>query len=116
MRGCVGHRCNSHEGGNRLGEKISEKSLPLSETLPCKNALEQMRITAIANSSDAHNIAKKRYDLNRREVDFEIDQEVLIKVKSRSKKIGPRWKGPFKIMRKDKDCYELENINKTSVE
>lgn len=76
-----------------------------------KNALEVSRANAIANNSDAQASSKRRFDDKRRDVEFELDEKVLIQVKSRSPKLGPKFDGPFRVTKKERDIYELENIN-----
>ena len=60
-----------------------------------RDTLEVMRATAISNSHDAHLRSKEIYDLTRRDVSFDLGDQVLIQVKSRSAKLGPKFEGPF---------------------
>lgn len=70
-----------------------------------------MRANAIASSSDAHSRSKVRYDNGRRDEKFSLNELVLIPVKSRSRKLGPKFEGPFKVIDIDKDIYLLENMS-----
>lgn len=76
-----------------------------------RDAINKMRANAIASSSDAHSRSKVRYDNGRRDEKFSLNELVLIPVKSRSRKLGPKFEGPFKVIDIDKDIYLLENMS-----
>lgn len=76
-----------------------------------KDTLSQMRANAIAHNYDAHIKSKNYYDRLHRETSYNIDDLVLIKVKSRSRKLGPKFEGPYKVITRELDIYTLENNN-----
>lgn len=73
--------------------------------------LSEMYSDAIANTSDAHNSSKPYFERRHRIVEYETGDKVLIKAKSRSAKLAPRYKGPFEVMSKDNDIYKLKGEN-----
>lgn len=79
-----------------------------------KKTLEELRANAIGHSFDYHNLSKRRFDDNHLELTFDIDNQVLIRVKSRSSKLGDKFEGPYRVVSRKHDISELENIANTT--
>lgn len=73
--------------------------------------LEQIRPQAISNTSDAHQRSKSQFNKRQEIVEFEVGDQVLVKSKSRSAKLAPRYKGPYEVIAKDKDIYQVKDNN-----
>ena len=76
-----------------------------------RDALEKMRANAISHSYDEHNQSKEYYDRKHREYHYNLNDQVLIKVKSRSAKLGPKFEGPYRVIGINDDIYTLVRMN-----
>jgi 3-methyladenine DNA glycosylase AlkC/predicted aspartyl protease len=73
---------------------------------------ETVRAEAIEASSNAHERAKERFDDGRPVVEYEIGEQVVCRASDRRPKLANNYEGPFEIVTRDKDIYELKNLSK----
>ena len=104
--------------GSEYEDKFHDSNnRPLDSELKAKT-LVRLRELVSKNMEKAHQIAKKQYDLRRRQVDFTIGDLVWKKKFTLSDagnyytaKLGGKFEGPFKISKKCGYCtYELETL------
>ena len=79
-----------------------------------QSSMQVMHAQAIAADADAKAAAESRFDSEHREVNFEVGDLVLSRMRDRSSKLGfvsNKFEGPYKILVKEKDIYLLENVN-----
>lgn len=78
--------------------------------------LQEARQIALENIEVTHTQNKKRFDLGRIQDNFQKGDFVLYEwSKTTDTKLTPRYKGPFKILRKiGSVCYEIQDVQKPS--
>lgn len=79
--------------------------------------LTEARKLALERIENIHLYNKKKYDLRRLEHNFQEGSYVVYEwYKPTDTKLTPRFKGPFKILKKiGSVCYEIQDMNKPSV-
>lgn len=72
--------------------------------------VNDMQANAIASTSDAQARSKERFDQGRPVVDYAIGDKVLARASDRAPKLANKYEGPFEVLSRDKDIYELKNL------
>lgn len=79
-----------------------------------QSQLRELHDAAVSNQLDAQ--AQSRKYFNPRDLNFEVNELCMSNERSRRRsKLGPRNKGPFKVISKNNDIYTLENLSNNRI-
>lgn len=76
--------------------------------------MDNMRVAACEQMFDQQDISRKYFNNNHRHVDFDVGALVLIKTKSRSSKLANKYVGPYTVLSKSNDIYQLKDTESGS--
>lgn len=98
-----------------ISNQVIEQSTPQDLHLQLiQSQLRELHDAAVSNQLDSQSQSRKYF--NPREVSFEIDDLCMSNERSRRKsKLGSRYRGPFRVISKDKDIYTLENLENNRI-
>lgn len=72
-----------------------------------QRTLDDARSEAVARQSDTQLASRRSYEANHTPRSFEIGELALAKLMGRRAKLAPRFVGPYKIVNKKNDVYEI---------
>ena len=77
-----------------------------------KAKLSKARAEAIDNVAIHQSQSRPGFEQSHRPLEFNLDDQVLVKEAGKRKsKLQAKYRGPYKILHKDRDIYELEEIS-----